>query len=379
MRDMTKSDAWPSVSGRAAARLRGMDWASSDLGAPESWPGALRGAVEIVLGIGFPALLWWGPRYLQFRNDAAEALVGPRDSPGAPRGPLWPEMGATVEAVARTGAPRVDRVRLAPAPGRAARDIAVSFSSPWRREAGGPGVLAVVEPARDPAPGGGGDLDAEARIQALKRQVAELQHASRNTFAVIRSIARRTGAASQSVSECIDHLDGRISALARVQAALARSPASGVNLALLIADTLMATGARERRDFTLAGPDVFLKGKRAETLGLAFHELATNAVKFGALSRREGRIAVEWRTNPKAKPLPLLEIAWVERDGSAPTIAPGHRGFGTELLDQTMAYEINAQVERHFTPTGFRCRIRLPLRDPGGGAGGSLRARRLAS
>lgn len=364
---MTESGAWPPVPGRAAARLRGMDWTSTELGAPESWPVALRGAVEIVLGIGFPAFLWWGPRFLQFRNDAAETLVGSRDSPGAPRGPLWREMGATVEAVARTGAPRVDRVRLTPAPGRAPRDVAISFSSLWWQEAGGPGVLAVAEPAHDPRATpdeGGGFPDAEARIQALKRQVAEVQHSSRNTFAVIRSIARRAGAASQSVSDYVDHFDGRISALARVHTALARSPALEVNLALLIADTLMATGARERREFTLAGPDVFLKGKRAETLGLAFHELATNAVKFGALSRREGRIAVEWRIDLKAKALPLLEIDWVERGASAFTRGSSHRGFGTELFNQSMSYEIDAQVERHFTPTGLRCRIQLPLRDP---------------
>lgn len=459
-----------------AARIRETDWAATSLGPPEAWPAALRAALDAMLGIGFPAFLWWGPRFLQFRNDAAVALVGSEAGIGLPQGPFWGFMREAVETVALTGETIVAPVVFPPPEAEAgAGDACLAFSfSRWRAEDGSSaGVLAVAQPAEDMrlrlgldeaadlfwirtagtlrlkclspaferlsgvprralidaedpfaawavllAPedrvlvrnslraareghrvvveyrilglggepryireicfplrnargavaeivGIGQDLTAaKTEIRNLQGQIAEIQRSSRNTLAVIRSIARRTAAASQSVSDFADHLDGRIAALTRVQTALARDPA-GVSLALLVADTLVATSARESREFTLAGPDIFLKGKRAETLGLALHELATNAVKFGALSTRGGRIAVDWRIDHGEQRHPVLEFDWVETlTPPARRAEAGRRssgGFGTELLERTMAYELDAAVTRQFASEGLRCRIRLPL------------------
>jgi PAS domain S-box-containing protein len=151
--------------------------------------------------------------------------------------------------------------------------------------------------------------DVTERKEAERRQrllVAELQHRVRNTLAVIRAIARRTARTSTTVEGYAMHLDGRIDALARVQGAVTRDPIAGVDLESLVAEELIAHAGREDGAVHIAGPPVRLQPKAAEAFGLAIHELATNAVKYGALSSPHGRIRATWR---------------VERDGSGPCLA----------------------------------------------------------
>src|SRR3712207_5418388 len=122
--------------------------------------------------------------------------------------------------------------------------------------------------------------------------LAELQHRVRNTLAVVRSIARRTGETSTTVEDYAMHLDGRLNAFARTQALVTRDPEAGVDLEYLVADELLAYHAKEADQVRISGPPIRLQPKAAETLGLAVHELATNAVKHGALRARQGRVEV---------------------------------------------------------------------------------------
>lgn len=158
------------------------------------------------------------------------------------------------------------------------------------------------------------------------------------------------------------HLDGRIGAFARVQGALLRDPDDGLALNALVADTLLLAPARENERWTLDGPAVTLKAKTAEMLGLALHELATNAVKFGALSWSRGRIAVRWRLaeGAGADGEPRLVLTWTETGAPEPTMA-ARRGFSTEMLEKTLAYELGAETALDFTAQGVICRIALPL------------------
>src|SRR3712207_1903194 len=139
--------------------------------------------------------------------------------------------------------------------------------------------------------------------------LAELQHRVRNTLAVVRSIARRTAETSASVEDYAMHLDGRLNAFARTQAILTRNPAAGVDLAYIIAEELLSYDAHEGRQVSISGPSVRLQPAAAETFALAVHELATNAVKYGALSSPEGRIGVHWRYADAASP-PQLTFQW---------------------------------------------------------------------
>ncbi|MBB5694951.1 sensor histidine kinase [Muricoccus pecuniae] len=190
--------------------------------------------------------------------------------------------------------------------------------------------------------------------------MGELQHRVRNTLGVIRSIIHRTVQASDDLDDLAMHLEGRIDAFSRVQAAVTRNPTSGLDLAQLIADELLSFTAREGKQAWIDGPPVALKPKVAETFALAFHELATNAMKYGALSSPQGRVEVSWRVEHSGE-IPRLHLTWREtgmRGGATP--AP-RRGFGTDLLERTLPYELQAQVERRFEADGLCCTISLPL------------------
>ncbi|WP_376091679.1 CheR family methyltransferase [Roseomonas sp. CCTCC AB2023176] len=195
-----------------------------------------------------------------------------------------------------------------------------------------------------------------------KLLLAELQHRVRNTLAVIRSIARRTAETSGSVEEYASHLDGRIEAFARVQAAVTRDPSSGVDLEHLVAAELLAHAAREGEQVKrIGGPEVRLQPKAAETMALALHELAVNAVKHGALGAPGGQVEVTWRAEEAAEGGQRLLFEWVETGAQIPEGEPSRRGFGTELLERVLAFELNAQATSRFERDGLRCTILLPL------------------
>ncbi|NPU14623.1 PAS domain S-box protein [Bradyrhizobium sp. 83002] len=212
---------------------------------------------------------------------------------------------------------------------------------------------------------GGITQDITAVVSANEHQkflLAELQHRVRNLLAVIRSIIRRTGDSSDSVEDFAGHLEGRISALSRIQAVITRDPVAGFDLAELIADELRAGAAREDRQFSLAGPSLRIKAKAAESIGLAMHELATNALKYGALTVPRGFISIEWRLDERDATRSLV-IDWTETGMSGHRLTASRQGFGTVLLEQMLPYDVGAQVTRRFEPSGLRCEIRLPADD----------------
>jgi PAS domain S-box-containing protein len=205
------------------------------------------------------------------------------------------------------------------------------------------------------------DVEELRRLQRHQQTLlGELQHRVRNTLGVIRSIARRTAATSENVEEMAMHLEGRIGAFSRVQAVVTRSPESGVDLAAMIEDELLAHAAREGEALTIEGPDVSLKPRAAETISLAIHELATNAVKYGALGSDRGLIAVRWE---RARPdgAELLNLVWEENGVDRVPAAPERQGFGLELLQRTLPYELGAETRVEFRPEGVRFSLSMPL------------------
>lgn len=205
-------------------------------------------------------------------------------------------------------------------------------------------------------------IDITAIIRAEERQrllLAELQHRVRNTLSVVRAIARRSAETSSSVEEYAAHLDGRLNAFARMQSLATRDPEGGVDLEYIIVEELRAYNAREGEQLRISGPPVQLQAKAAESFALAIHELATNALKYGALSRATGRIEVSWYFDETSEPKQLV-FDWRERGG--PTIAvPQRRGFGSELLERTLAFEFKSRTVLDFDPAGFHARISIPI------------------
>ena len=203
------------------------------------------------------------------------------------------------------------------------------------------------------------DVTAVARADERQRLLlAELQHRVRNTLSVVRTIARRSAQTSSTVEEYAFHLDGRLNAFARTQALLTRDPENGVDLEFLIAEELMAYNARDGEQVRISGPTIRLQPKPAETFALAIHELATNAVKYGALSQPSGHVEIAWRVE-SASPGELV-FDWRERNGPEVN-GPGRQGFGTEILERTLAFEFQARTQLSFKPSGMQCTIRIPM------------------
>jgi two-component system, chemotaxis family, CheB/CheR fusion protein len=205
-------------------------------------------------------------------------------------------------------------------------------------------------------------IDVTAITRAEERQrllLAELQHRVRNTLGVVRSIARRSAESSTTVQEYAAHLDGRLNAFARTQALVTRDPEGGVDLEYLVVEEFLAYNAREGEQIRVSGPKVRFQSKAAETFALAIHELATNAVKYGALSQPAGRVEITWRLDESTGPAALV-FEWRERGGPQVT-PPPRKAFGTELLERTLAFEFKGQTTIAYNPAGLQCTITIPL------------------
>ena len=190
--------------------------------------------------------------------------------------------------------------------------------------------------------------------------LAELQHRVRNILAVIRSIAARTAETTETAEDYAMHLEGRLASLARTQVLLTREPGGGVDLEMLVREELLAQ-ASQAAQVDVEGPDVALSPKAAEILTLAVHELATNAVKYGALSAPKGMVEVRWEVTPQEGE-PWLTLRWMESGVRVVATAPRREGFGSELIQDRVPYELEGQGVIEFLPGGVRATVSFPLR-----------------
>jgi len=213
-------------------------------------------------------------------------------------------------------------------------------------------------------------LELQGRQQVL---VAELQHRTRNLLAVVQSLVRRTAAGSGSLEDFLDRIGERLDALARVQSLLGqRSEGTRVTVADIVRAELAA-----HVEFGAEGPDgrvsvegpedVGLRAANVQTFALALHELATNAIKYGALAYPEGRLAVCWRLQSENDERRLV-LEW--RESNVPVVpaegAPSiGGGYGRQLIERALPYQLRARTSYRFTRDGLHCLIDVPLPQAG--------------
>lgn len=176
----------------------------------------------------------------------------------------------------------------------------------------------------------------------------ELEHRIGNTLAVVNAIASMTFRAT--VPELTSQFDERIQALAHATKVLARGDWERASLREIIFEVASALGFQNR--VTFDGPDVELRPSAVHAYTLAFHELATNAVKHGALSKPEGRVEVRWSV--RAETEQRIHLIWREYGGPLVT-APQQQGYGSHLLQIIVASELRTPVEMRYEPSGFVC------------------------
>ncbi len=209
----------------------------------------------------------------------------------------------------------------------------------------------------------GVSLDITSRKADEERQrllLDELNHRVKNTLATVQSIAMQTSRSAIEPASFEGAFRSRIGALALAHELLSEASWDGASLHDVIGRTLAPYRAdRDLARVTFTGPKVRLGPNAAVTLNMAFHELATNAAKYGSLSVGGGRVNVAWTIDRGSDPNDII-IDWRETGGPIVT-ASSRRGFGSRLLEQGLAREFDGDVQLTFAAEGVWCRMRLPL------------------
>jgi PAS domain S-box-containing protein len=199
--------------------------------------------------------------------------------------------------------------------------------------------------------------DVTARKAAEERQsllAREVDHRAKNALAVVQTMLRLTRA--EDIPGFARAVEGRVSALARAQTLLADVSWDGADLRALLEGELapFLTGQR----VVLDGPSVLLPPGVAQPIAMAAHELATNAAKHGALSAPGGQVAVGWTLRAGRE----LRLRWTESGGPPVAGPPGRRGFGSRVLEGTVARQLGGAVRLDWRPAGLACEMEVPLR-----------------
>ncbi|HLO76627.1 MAG TPA: CheR family methyltransferase [Magnetospirillum sp.] len=204
-------------------------------------------------------------------------------------------------------------------------------------------------------------LDVTDMVHAEERQrllVAELNHRVKNILSVVVSMASQMARRCTSVGEFTDSFIGRIHGLAKTHDILSAKEWSDVDLSELLQaelDAFVLEGARA----CLNGPEVALRPREATTLGIVIHELATNAVKYGAFSNRTGKLMLEWTLEHRDGGR-LLVLVWAENGG--PFVRPPERtGLGSELIKRSLSFELGGHAEMDYRPGGLVATLVIPL------------------
>jgi two-component sensor histidine kinase len=194
-----------------------------------------------------------------------------------------------------------------------------------------------------------------------RTQTIELQHRVRNILALVRSIIRRSSYAGATAEDFSSHLEARVSALARTQGSLALDGHAGADLEDLIRAEFAANAVRDNQ-FSINGPPLRLSARGTETMALTLHELTINSLKFGALAESTGHISIDWSIDHSVAPQ-RLHWRWCESGVGSATPSAQRRGFGQELIERVLPYELNARTCLTFAPGGVLCEIDLPLNE----------------
>jgi len=203
----------------------------------------------------------------------------------------------------------------------------------------------------------GTNMDVTDRKEAEQHQrllINELNHRVKNTLAIVQGMAWQSFRSIGAARDAADAFEGRLTALAAAHDVLTRQNWESASIGSIVAEAVAPHHAGDGR-LIAQGPSVRLEPKTAVALGLAMHELATNAVKYGALSGPEGRVEVQWTADDGR-----LRLTW--RESGGPTVVrPVRRGFGARLLEQGLAEELRGSVRLEFPPEGVVCAVEAPL------------------
>jgi two-component system CheB/CheR fusion protein len=210
------------------------------------------------------------------------------------------------------------------------------------------------------------DVTERKRVEEQQRMlVAELDHRVKNVLAIVQAIAAHTMDASSSMHHFVAALDGRIRSLASTHEILSDRGWLGIPLEELVQRELApyATGSNAE----VGGPEVMLGAEAGQVMGMVFHELATNAAKYGALSAPSGRLSISWRLSLNGSASDRLVFEWRETGG--PMVgSPSKSSYGMNVVRELIPYELGGTVDYVPSPEGVQCQMDIPLNRLSGGS-----------
>ena len=194
-----------------------------------------------------------------------------------------------------------------------------------------------------------------------KMLIDELNHRVKNTLSTVQSIVWQTLRTPSDPKVIRESIESRLFALSRSHDLLTREKWESAGLLDIVHDALEPFGVSGGRADRIAatGENIRFPPKSALALGIAFNELATNAVKYGALSNAAGSILIEWtmETTPAGQ---QLLLNWKEKDGP-PVAPPAHKGFGSRVIERGLAHELEGTIHLDYRPDGLVCTMDIPL------------------
>lgn len=199
--------------------------------------------------------------------------------------------------------------------------------------------------------------DRASREERMRETMGEMTHRSKNMLTVVRSLARQIAHTSQDMESFDRRFSDRLIALAAAQDVLMRQDWTVASLHEIVAAQIAHVGEHLGTRLNLTGPELGVDARAARAIGMAVHELATNATKYGALSREEGRVDLSWTYDPSA--VCPVTISWCESGGPR-VVAPTTRGFGQVVVETITARSLGAKVRYDFLPGGVEWELGLP-------------------
>jgi len=184
--------------------------------------------------------------------------------------------------------------------------------------------------------------------------INELNHRVKNTLATVQSIASQSLRNAETAEAARSAMEARLLALSRAHDVLTRENWEGAGLVEIVREALAPYRHERENRLHVEGPDVRLSPRMALAIAMALQELATNAVKYGALSNASGEVRVVWLVEQNGEK--RLRFSWTET-GGPPVKAPRRRGFGTRLIERSLAQDLNGEAQITFAPAGIICTV----------------------
>ena len=204
------------------------------------------------------------------------------------------------------------------------------------------------------------DISERKRAEEERELLArELSHRVKNILAVVQALAMQTNGRITSVEAFRDTFVGRLRAMAHAHSMLLDAQWRGADLKVLVETAIAAYRVDHPDVVEVEGGSVPITPKQGLGLSLVLHELGTNAAKYGALSRHEGRLRVSWQVE-ESNPSRRVRLQWQERHG--PQVEPPtKKGFGMQLIERACSYELEGEVELDYAPEGLTCKVVFPV------------------